>query len=237
MRAGAKSRRLLGRNERVKLDAGVGRSTFERYDGEPSGSHTAGMKMGINQVEVDTHWNYFLALEEDLLRVSRYVHFNTANNKSYSIEFARIILAAGAEVDVVAKALTKVSTGQNTENIKEHMDALLPICPDIYKHVVFMDRFGMNVAPWDNWGQSKSPEWWKSYNAVKHDRGDNFQEANLENTFRAVAGLFILLIYRLRQIVVREVHPVPQILSTEDHLTSFVTVPRRRMFRLYPLNS
>ena len=192
--------------------------------------------MGINQVEVDTHWNYFLALEEDFLRISRYVHFNEDNNKTYSIEFARIILSAGSEVDVVAKALTKAKTGKETENITEHMDAIVPAFPTIPMHVVFMDRFGLNVTPWDNWNQSKSPDWWKSYNAIKHDRGNHFQEANLENTFRSIAGLFILLIYHLREIGAKDVHPIPRILSTEDHLTSFVTDPRRRFFRIYPLN-
>jgi hypothetical protein len=192
--------------------------------------------MGINQVEVDTHWNYFLALEEDFLRISRYVHFNEANNKAYSIEFARIILAAGSEVDVVAKALTSLITGADTENIKEHREAILPEHPDIPKHTVFMDRFGMNVTPWENWGAGESPDWWSSYNTVKHNRGRHFQLANLENTFRAMAGLFILLVYYLRRMGAQKVHPTPRILSTDDALTSFATDPRRRLFLLYPPN-
>lgn len=191
--------------------------------------------MGINQVEVDTHWSYFLSIEEDFLRVSRYVHFNATNNKTYSIEFARIILAAGSEVDVVAKALTNAITGKDTENIKEHMNALLPVFPDIPKHTVLMDRFGMDVVPWENWNQGKSPDWWKGYNAVKHNRGRFFQEANLENAFRVVAGLFILLIHYLRQMGVKQIHPTPRILSTDENLASFATDPRRRIFLLYPL--
>lgn len=190
--------------------------------------------MGINQVDVDTHWNYFLSLEEDFLRISRYVHFNADNNKTYSIEFARIILSAGSEVDVVAKALTKATTGKVTENIKEHMDAIVPTFPIIPTHVVFMDRFGLNVTPWDNWNQSKTPDWWKSYNAIKHDRGNHFQEANLENTFRSIAGLFILLIYYLRHIGAGTIHPTPRALSTEDKLTAFATDPRRRLFVIHP---
>ncbi|MDL5366087.1 hypothetical protein QSH18_10765 [Xanthomonas sp. NCPPB 2654] len=193
--------------------------------------------MGINQIEVDTHWNYFLAIEEDFLRISRYVHFNTANNKAYSIEFARIILAAGSEVDVVAKALTNQITGKDTENIAEHRKAILPAYPEIPEHTVSMDRSGMTVTPWENWGAGKSPDWWSSYNTVKHNRGRHFQEANLENTFRSVAGLFILLIYHLRQMEAKEVHPPPRILSTEETFTSFATDPRRRIFLLYPLNS
>ena len=40
------------------------------------------------------HWNYFLVIEEDLGRLSRYVEFNLANNKTYSIEMARILMAS-----------------------------------------------------------------------------------------------------------------------------------------------
>ena len=191
--------------------------------------------MGINQVEVDAYWNYFLSIEEDFLRVSRYVHFNATNNKTYSIEFARIILAAGSEVDVVAKSLVNSTTGKDTKNIMDHMGALLPAFPGIPSHTVFMDRFGMNVVPWENWGQGAAPGWWKSYNAVKHNRGQHFQEANLENTFRTLAGLFILLIYNLRLLGVKDIHPTPRILSTDAGLTSFATDPRRRLFLLYPL--
>lgn len=191
--------------------------------------------MGINQVEVDTHWNYFLSLEEDFLHISRYIQFHKDNNETYSIEFARLILAACSEVDVVAKAITK-NMGSSTANIHEHMSVLLPAYPGIPQHKIFMDRFGMEVTPWENWGQGKAPDWWNSHNAIKHDRGNHFKEANLRTTFRSIAGLFTLLIYYLRRIGAIEVHPIPRVLSTEDNLTSFVTDPRRRMFRLQPLN-
>ena len=189
--------------------------------------------MGINQVEVDTHWNYFLSLEEDFLRVSRYVHFNISNNKTHSIEFARIILSVGSEVDVVAKGISKEITGKATENIKEHMSTLMSKFPDIPKHKVFMDRFGMDVVPWENWENNKSPDWWHSYNNVKHNRGKHFQEANLENTFRAIAGLFILLVYYLRGMGADIVRPSPSLLSTDEALTNFDIDTRSRIFILY----
>jgi len=53
------------------------------------------------------HWNYFLALESDLDRVSRYVEFTTYNYTTYSLEMAHLLLAAGSEIDVVLKSLCK----------------------------------------------------------------------------------------------------------------------------------
>jgi len=59
----------------------------------------------IKTGETLLHWNYFLALESDLERVSRYIEFDKANFKTYSIELAHLLLAASSEVDVVAKTL------------------------------------------------------------------------------------------------------------------------------------
>lgn len=38
-----------------------------------------------------------------------------------------------------------------------------------------------------------NPEWWVSYNNVKHHRLDSYAEANLGNVLQALSGLFVLL--------------------------------------------
>ena len=42
--------------------------------------------MGVEEHESFPHWNYFLAMEEDLDRLSRFVEFTTNNYECYSIE-------------------------------------------------------------------------------------------------------------------------------------------------------
>jgi hypothetical protein len=49
------------------------------------------------------HWNYFLALENDLETLSRYIEFDRANFGVFSIELAHLLFAAASEVDVLAK--------------------------------------------------------------------------------------------------------------------------------------
>jgi hypothetical protein len=51
------------------------------------------------------HWNYFLALEQDLETVSRYVECTSDNHKIYSIELAHLLFAAASEVDVIASCV------------------------------------------------------------------------------------------------------------------------------------
>jgi hypothetical protein len=50
-------------------------------------------------------WYFFLALESDLDATARYVEPTEENDTTYSIEFARILMSAAAEVEVVAKQL------------------------------------------------------------------------------------------------------------------------------------
>ena len=57
---------------------------------------------------MNLHWNYYLALDNDMARVSRFIEFNPANLQVFSLELAHLLFAASSEVDVVAKALCDV---------------------------------------------------------------------------------------------------------------------------------
>ncbi len=61
--------------------------------------------MGILHKASGGYWTYFLAMERDLEVLSRYVEFATANMTTFSLEMARILLAAGSEADVLLKAV------------------------------------------------------------------------------------------------------------------------------------
>src|SRR5439155_13774693 len=56
-------------------------------------------------------------------------------------------------------------------------------------------RYSMAHDPWAAWGAGTNPEWWQSYNRVKHHRRDYYHEATLSNAILSVSGLFALLLY------------------------------------------
>ena len=67
------------------------------------------------------HWNYFIALEQDLLKISRFIEFNKANYKTYSIELSHLLLASSSEVDVVMKALCNLlDTSKKHEKVDHY---------------------------------------------------------------------------------------------------------------------
>jgi len=145
---------------------------------------------------ISTHMNYFSCLEDDLLQLSRWIEFSADNESAYSIELARLLMTAAAEVDVVAKALCKeIDKKREASSINVYQTVLLNAVPMLPQAEVEMPRFGMIFRPWRNWVEkSNPPDWWQGNNKVKHHRAEHFCQANLKNVLNAVAALLVLLL-------------------------------------------
>lgn len=142
------------------------------------------------------HWNYFLAIEKDLEGLSRYIEFSNANLGTYSIELTHILLSASSEVDVIMKQLcTLIDSTQQTDNINDYKGIIQGKLPIFINEKICIDRFGLSYKPWENWTGTQNPNWWRSYNNVKHQRNNYFNEANLQNTINAVGALLLTVVY------------------------------------------
>ncbi len=78
-------------------------------------------------------------------------------------------------------------------------------------------------SPFANWTNenfrtSSSLPWYKAYNNVKHDRGGNFSQANLENLMDAIAAIHILLEAQYGKNIFEKYHNL-----TEDQSLFFTT--------------
>lgn len=145
----------------------------------------------VNMINLD----YFNTLEEDLLEVARYVEFTPNNYKTHSVQFVRLLLAAGSEVDVACKALIRTfEPNAKPENIGHYRSHLLGQFPEIAEDVISCPRFGLKLQPWKGW-PTAHPSWWHDYNSVKHDRIQNYERANLENVLNATCGLGVIIQY------------------------------------------
>jgi hypothetical protein len=47
------------------------------------------------------------------------------------------------------------------------------------------------LTPFEDWKENETPEWWSSYDQVKHRA--QFDKANLDNVIQALAVLFLLI--------------------------------------------
>lgn len=52
--------------------------------------------------------------------------------------------------------------------------------------------------PFEDWATGNSLSWYRAYNASKHDRQEEFKQANFENLLGAITGLLVLLTSQFR---------------------------------------
>lgn len=158
--------------------------------------------MGIHVSKVEPHWNYFLTIEQDLERLSRFVELDEKNFKCFSIEIARLLLTAAAETDVVCKQICiHVNPRSTASKITAYKTEILKHYPKIPQFVVTLPRYGLKLKPWSNWSSINNdpPLWWTAHNKIKHHRHEEFHKGNLKNALNSVAGLFVMVLYLYKE--------------------------------------
>jgi len=153
--------------------------------------------MAIEATKIDAHWNYFLSVEQDLDRLSRYIEFDKRNYQCFSIEIVRLIIAAAAEVDVVCKQICQhLNPTSLADSINTYRTEIVTAYPQMVEFEVLMPRYGLRLKPWINWSQpGRVPLWWTAYNKIKHHRHEKYDKANLKNALNAIAGLYVACLY------------------------------------------
>ncbi len=147
---------------------------------------------GIKSHKNLLHWNYFIALESDLDQISRFIEFDRKNFSTYSIELAHLLLAASSETDVVAKVLCrKLDATKKPGRISDYQKIIPKRIPEFCDSRILCPKYDLVFTPWRNWKPKRSPDWWSSYNKVKHQRNEHFRDANLKNALNALAGLMV----------------------------------------------
>jgi hypothetical protein len=174
------------------------------------------------------YWQYFLAIEDDLLKSSRYVEFVPENFHVHSIEFARILISSSSEIDVIAKELCQLlSSKSKCEDMVDYKTIILKHYPLFLTMEMNIPRFSLNSKPWDAWVRGEKLDWWKAYNEVKHERSKHYGKATLGNAMDSVAALFSLLLYFYRQLcnldgtfrVEYFLNPPPQLFASSKYLS------------------
>jgi hypothetical protein len=183
--------------------------------------------MTIHRAGALAHWNYFLALEDDLARLSRFVDL-AGNDDTYSLEIARLLLGASAEVDVVLKQLCKrhVAASQASK-IDEYHPEVAVNCPNFIKFEVQIPRFGIRHQPWIDWKVGQPPVSWSDHNKVKHQRHQYFARATLKNCLNSVGGLFVAVLHLYEQEAANgELLQLPRLFNVADQYFGGVQMGR-----------
>lgn len=146
------------------------------------------------------YWRMFLVLEKELVEALDYVELNTNNYATTSIVFSKLLLSIGAEIDNVFR---ECSGGSGRTNIEYYYNFIINKYPAIINQQVKVKDTAIILKPYDGWNGSQPAQsliFWQMYNELKHDRVLNAQNASLESVLNALAGLFIIEMYRFDDI-------------------------------------
>ncbi len=138
--------------------------------------------------------NYFLLLERDLENIFKYIEPEESNMDTFSLENARLFLSICSEVDILFK---KVLSDASLKDINQYRNKIRKKYGEkFWNQKVEIEKYAISAdSPWINFKDNKSPDWWKSYNNIKHDRLAKFDQATLKNIINAISGLFILVCF------------------------------------------
>ena len=162
------------------------------------------------------HWHYFIALDSDFATLSRYVAPAEPNLDTYSLEIARMLMAATQESDVVLRQLCK-TLGNTSASNEQAYRAFLPLkIPSFAKITINLPKHNLKSTPFDNWAVNQTPKWWTANNKVKHQRDTHFFDASLRHLIDALSGLMISVIYLYRNEAEQgRLHPISTNFSPE----------------------
>ena len=171
-------------------------------------------------INIKTNWYYFCALANQLQNTTQYVDHatddnnNLINGRTFSNEFANILMLAASEFEVVCKSLCKekgVKLAWNA-NIVSITKGILSACPKIVQTKINTPYMGI-IKPLQHWriesvknknGKTEDVvagiDWWKAHNNVKHDRGQHFSMATLENVIFSMASLMVVEMYLSKEV-------------------------------------
>lgn len=180
------------------------------------------------------YWQFFIALESDFATTARFVEIADANMQAFSLEYARVILSAGSEIDVLSKVLCqRYDLAVSPKNIDGYRKAITDKFPEFVALEIRLPRYSMSIRPWAEWSSGENPPWWRAYNDIKHERNLNFPQASLHNAVHGVAGLFALVCYCCRvELWSRTAQPWPQLFSLDPALSGVESSDLRTGYKI-----
>lgn len=160
----------------------------------------------------------FLMIQSDIFKLFEYVEPSDCNLNTYSFRINELLMRICIEIESNFKAILRENNYSKSEKnwkIKDFMLINKSHHLDSYK-VQFPIWKGTKsiFQPFENFKYMNSPKWWVAYNQSKHNRNDNFQNANFEILLGAYSALFVIL---TSQFLDQEFKPGPKYLQEQGY--------------------
>jgi hypothetical protein len=153
--------------------------------------------------EMRGYENSYRILSKDLRQTFEFVDPDISHWNVYSHRFYELLLRICTEFESHCKKICEIGLGNKQAKNIGHYSKLNGILSNEVKFYLSDFQFsltdfdGKTIYPLNNFSNSNiklvSPDWFRSYNDVKHNRSDNFKMATLGNVIESYCGLTAIL--------------------------------------------
>ena len=154
-------------------------------------------------------WNAYKRLEKEVLTLSEDIQFDDDQTGVYSSKIGDLLVRTAIEVESLSKVLYFANGGVqptgrdlyfDTDCIKLLEEKWLLSKKTIFvssPFFYFKDEVNLTIKPLHKAFKrgTSSSRWQQAYQAVKHDRINNYKRGNIGNLLQALGALYILNIY------------------------------------------
>lgn len=181
------------------------------------------------------YWVHYLMIEEEFLKTLPFLSLCEDNDNAFSDAYLKLILEIGSAADVALKKYCRIlEQDSEADNICKYCELIDRIIGNKFTNKSIELRKNADdlspISTWQGWSCENSPEWWRVYNKVKHERMDKVQigcepkqkaykYANQKYTLQALAGLYQVLAFTYHEIV-----------KDDDELVPYPT-PESKLFK------
>lgn len=148
-----------------------------------------------NQLDIHSLVNAARLILQDLDQLFFFIEPCDVNLKTYSHRIYELFLRAATEFEANCKAILQANqyVTKTNFNIKDYYKINQATKLSEYKISFYRWQGKQMWAPFAEWSTMHTLSWYQAYNKVKHNRLQEFSNANLENLMNAVAGLICVL--------------------------------------------
>jgi hypothetical protein len=164
-----------------------------------------------NYAETPEHYvRAFTMIQNDLQKLFEYIEPSDQNLFTYSYRIHELLMRTCIEVEANFKAILRENLynpvdkkgnlrPENKWNIHDYRKVNKTHHLSSYKvHFPIWDGTRSVFEPFKQWTNFTELPWYQAYNKSKHDRKNQFKEANMENLLGSIAGLLVVLLSQFR---------------------------------------
>jgi len=143
----------------------------------------------MNPQDVEFIFQSYITFEKKLIDIFRVVPFSKENEAAWSPELVNLFLDASSLIDSVSRSVLGGSDKLKIDDFEKKLFGGLELLQS--RVVVYIYPLQL-ITPYQNYRDPNG--WWTIYNSLKHNRIQNYNKANMGNTLKALAALFLLLV-------------------------------------------